>query len=183
MEAWIGKAGSHSGSVPVAIGEEAERQVARAKALLRPAAWGVASSARATISTLLLHLPAFEIRGADDGVIEAWWKTWETALADVPLDLLQDAAKTCLSMTPAFDKMPTPAQFREILIKRKYLYLRKNRLLVLEKLAGCPRKDPAPVGRYVTPEDISAALAKMRAKFNSEREPAPTDDPDLEDLR
>lgn len=154
------------------MGEEAELQIARFEALLRPASWALGAPARDVFAKLLLHLPAWEIKNATPEIVEAWFQTYAQILADVPLDILQDAAKTVLTMAE-HKSFPSPAEFLAVIEKRRHYWGRKNRLLVLRKLAACPRQDEKPQGEPVTQEQITEALDKLwgRGKYASKRAP------------
>lgn len=186
MEVWIAKAGriSTTTSVPVAIGEEAEVKLIRQNALLQPASWEVGARTRSALAQLMLHLPAFEMKSVDAstpegaGLMEAFFRGYAMVLAEVPEDLVLDACKTAMTMA-TFKRLPTPAELLEVVIARKSFILRKNRRLLLEKLAQCPRKDPTP--SVISSEaDIAAGLARLGIKVDGKAErTAKTDEEDL----
>lgn len=86
------------------------------------------------------------MKNATASVFEAWLSTYAEILKDVPLDCLADAAKTALTIQPPLREFPTPAKFLELLQGRRWLGMRKTRLLLLERIAKAKRHDPAPKG-------------------------------------
>ena len=173
------KAGQHPPHhpVPVAIGVEAESQIARFEAMLIPASWELGSPARDVIAKLLLHLPAWEIKGATASIVEAWFQTYATILEGMPLDILQDAAKTILTMAE-HKSFPTPAQFLEVIEKRRHYWGRRNKLLMVKKLAKCPRKDERPPSPPMSDEEITEQMDRLlkRGKYATRRSPGEEED-------
>lgn len=159
--------------MPVAIGVEAELQLPRARDLIAPAIWGTGSSAHAALASLMLHLPAYEVRNASEELVDAYLKGYALVLKDIPLDVLQDACKTALSWVPAFQKMPTPAQLLEIIEKRRIYWGRVNRLAILERIAELKREDPRPRAPEETPEEIQERFDRLlkRGKYATRRAP------------